>query len=81
MTPKNGSQPEPIWLGPGRPRRGELSVLKKIGITKKLSMQAQALASMPEPMREDVIAGRMSLTAAVECYLLAKRLVREGHEL
>jgi len=56
-------------------------VLKKIGITKKLSMQAQALASMPEPMREDVIAGRMSLTAAVECYLLAKRLVREGHEL
>lgn len=79
-TPKNGSEQEPIRLGAGRPQRGQTSVLKRIGITKKLSMQAQALAAMPLEMREDVAARRISLTAAVECYFLAKRLVREGYE-
>jgi hypothetical protein len=68
-------------LTAGRPRRGEKSLLAKIGITKRLSMQAQALARLPASIQEDVIERRLTLTAAVKIYHLAKRIVRDGETL
>jgi hypothetical protein len=62
----------------GRPRQGEQSVLATIGITKKLSMQAQALAGLPRDIQEDVAQRRLPLTTAVRLYHLAKRIVLEG---
>ena len=85
MIGKNSSPREPFsrvrtTLAAGRPRKGEQALLRSIGISKKLSMQAQALASLPPALIEDVCARRLSLTAAVKIALLAKRIVREAED-
>lgn len=60
----------------GRPRRGEQAFLSSAGISKRLSMQAQALAWLPSDIQEAVAARRISLTEAVRIYHLAKRIAR-----
>ncbi len=62
----------------GRPRKGDRAFLASVGISKKLSMQAQALAALPPEIREDVAQRRMTLSAAVKLSLLAKRIAWRG---
>jgi hypothetical protein len=64
----------------GRPRKGETAFLRSVGISKRLSMQAQAFASLPKEIQEDVAQRRMSLSAAVRLYHLARRVARDASD-
>lgn len=77
---RNGSPREPL-LRPGRPRKGETAFLASAGIPKRLSMQAQALASLPPDVIEAVAKRRLSLSEAVKIAHLARRIAREGVDL